>query len=52
MFDYFRQFQALPITFAVEIVRLKVYVIFSQSDDLASSQLRLLNVTNFKRVLS
>ena len=27
--------QAIPIKFAVKIVRLKVYVIFSQSDDLA-----------------
>ena len=26
---------AIPITFAVKIVRLKVYIIFSQSDDLA-----------------
>ena len=27
-------FQAMPITFAVKIVRLKVYIICSQSDDL------------------
>ena len=36
--------QAIPIKFAVKIVRQKVYVIFSQSDDLAvhaRSQLRL-----------
>ena len=36
--------QAISIKFAVKIVRLKVYIIFSQSDDLAlhsKSQLRL-----------
>ena len=36
--------QAMPITFAVKIVQLKVYVIFSQSNDLAlhsRSQLHL-----------
>ena len=44
MFYYFRTFQATPIRFAVKIVRLKVYIIFSQSDDPAlhsRSQLRL-----------
>ena len=36
--------QAMAITFAVKIVRLKVYIIFSQSDDLdlhSRSKLRL-----------
>ena len=39
-----KTFKAMPITFHVKIVRLKVYVIFSQFDDLdlhSSSQLRL-----------
>ena len=44
MFDYSETVQAIPITFAVKIVQLKVDIIFSQSDDLAlhsKSQLRL-----------
>ena len=35
MFDYFINVQAIPIKFAVKIVWLKIYIIFSQSDDLA-----------------
>ena len=30
-----KEFQAMPITFSVKIVRLKVYIISSHSDDLA-----------------
>ena len=44
MFDYFRNCSSNAIKFAVHIVRLKVYKIFFQSDDLAlhsRSQLRL-----------
>ena len=35
MFDYSEAIQAIPITFAVKIVRRELYIIVSQSDDLA-----------------
>ena len=33
--------QAIPIKFAVEIIRLKVYIIFSQLDELAINSLKV-----------
>ena len=48
--DCIRHVQAMPIKFAVKIVRLKVYILFSQSDDLnlhSRSQLRLKRDTCF-----
>ena len=36
--------QAIPIKFAVKIVRLKVYIIFSQSNDLALHPRSLLHL--------
>ena len=40
------QTQAIPITFAVNIVRLEVYVIFSHSDDLAQGHKCVSNLTS------
>ena len=34
MFDYFRNCSNNAVKFAVKIIRLKVYMIFSQSDNL------------------
>ena len=44
MFDYFRTIQAMPINFAVKIVQLKVFLIFSQSDDFALHSRSLLHL--------